>query len=85
MGLQGLLLSLLVTDELSGSGAVHLRPIQLQCQYLILLLLCIDGLLVAINVLVQQDHLVLGFTEKNRKKMNGCSLFALLLLNKKIK
>lgn len=77
MGLQGLLLSLLVTDELSGSGAVHLRPIQLQCQYLILLLLCIDGLLVAINVLVQQDHLVLGFTEKNRKKKRMAAQFLL--------
>lgn len=53
VGLQGLLLGLLLTDQLFRGGTVHLGPVQLHCQRLVLFLLFCGGFLAAFDLSVK--------------------------------
>lgn len=67
--LQRLILGLFLTQKFLRGGCVHLRPVQLQGQGLILLLFFSDGLLVAVNLSVQENQLM--FSQAARGQGDG--------------
>lgn len=69
--LQGLVLSLLLTEKLFGAGDIHLRPVQLHLHHLKLVLLCDDGFLVGFNLSVQQGGLLLSSSETISSKRSA--------------